>query len=324
MATPPGAGEFTSTDAATLGTDLVQTAYDRYVEFALRSQPLFRNFATKKPAQQSMPGESIVFQLYNDLPVATTPLTETTDPDAVPLPSTDSVTVTLEEYGNPTITTRRLQLFALTDVDPDIANIVAYNMADSIDVLAQTPLRGGSNVLREAGGSLAINTGATSSVTSTDTAKSRDFRIAVAKLRGNNAVPVRGQYYGAVVHPDVSADLRAETGPAGWRTPQEYGVSQDRIWAGEIGLYEGAFFIENPRAYSAKDGGTSTRVHRSYVMGQQALAEAVAEEPHVVVGPIVDKLKRFRPLGWYGVLGWARYREEALFRIETAVSYPAP
>lgn len=323
MATPPGAGEFTSTAGGSLGTSLVQAAYDRYVEFALRSQPLFRAFATKRPERQAMPGSSVIFQLYNDLAVATTPLTETTDPDAVPIPSTNSVTVTLNEYGNPTLTTRKLQNFALTEVDPDIANIVAYNMADSIDVLAQTPLRGGTNVIREISGTLTIG-GATNTVTGTDTTKSRDFRIAVSKLRGNNAVPIRGALYGAVVHPDVSADLRAETGSGGWRNPNEYGASQERIWAGEIGIYEGAFFVENPRAYSAKDGATSARVHRSYVMGRQALAEAVAEEPHVVIGPVTDKLMRFRPLGWYGLLGWALYRQAALFRIETAVSYPAP
>jgi N4-gp56 family major capsid protein len=322
MATPPGAGEFTGTGASTLGTSLVQAAYDRYVEFALRSQPLFRTFATKRPEQQAMPGSSVVFQLYNDLAVATTALTETTDPDAVPIPSTSSVTVTLTEYGNAALVTRKLQLFSLTDVDPDIANIVAYNLADSVDVLAQTPLRGGTNSIREIGGALSM-AGSTVTVTATDTAKSRDFRTAVAKLRGKNAVPVRGSLYGAVVHPDVSMDLRAETGAGGWRTPNEYGESQGRIWAGEIGVYEGAFFVENPRCYFAADGASSAKVYRSYVLGQQALAEAVAEEPHTVIGPVTDKLMRFRPIGWYGVLGWARYREAALFRVETSASIPS-
>ena len=322
MATPPGVAEFTSTDSGSLGNYLVQTAYDRYVEFALRSQPLFRQFATKKPAQQAMPGSSVVLQLYADLSPAINALTERVDPDAVPIGNTSQVTITLNEYGNPTIATRKLQLFALTDVDPDIANIVAYNMADSVDVLAQTPLRGGTNVIREISGNLTIG-GATNTVTSTDTVKSRDFRVAVAKLRGKNAVPVRGSLYGAVIHPDVSMDLRAETGAAGWRTPNEYGASQDRIWAGEVGIFEGAFFVENPRCYTNTDGATSAKVYRSYVMGQQALAEAVAEEPHVVIGPVTDKLMRFRPIGWYGVLGWARYRENALFRVETAVSIPA-
>ena len=63
-----------------------------------------------------------------------------------------------------------------------------------------------------------------------------------------------------------------------------------------------------------------TKVFNTYFAGQQALAEAVAEEPHVVIGPVVDKLMRHRPLGWYGVLGQAIYRQEALYRVETSSS----
>ena len=53
---------------------LVKTAYDRYVEFALRSQPLIRSVADKRPAQQAMPGSSVVFSIYNDLAPATADL----------------------------------------------------------------------------------------------------------------------------------------------------------------------------------------------------------------------------------------------------------
>jgi N4-gp56 family major capsid protein len=323
MATPPGAAEFTRTDASSLGTSLVQTAYDRIVEFALRQQPLFRDYSTKRPEAQAMPGSSVVFQLYKNLAPSTTPLTETTDPDAVNIGTTNSVTVTLNEYGNAALVTRKLDLFSLADVDPAVANIIAYNMADSIDVLAQTALRAGTNVIRENGGNMALG-GAVASVAGTDTAKSRDFRTAVAKLRGNSAVPTQGMMYTAVVHPDVSMDLRADAGAAGWRVASDYGASQERTWAGYIGTFEGADFIENPRCYSAKDGATSTRVYRSYVLGQQALAEAVSEEPHVVIGPVTDKLMRFRSIGWYGVLGWSLYRQEAIYRIETAASIPIP
>jgi hypothetical protein len=66
-----------------------------------------------------------------------------------------------------------------------------------------------------------------------------------------------------------------------------------------------------------------TRVFDTLLCGQQALAEAVAEEPHIVIGNVTDKLMRFRPMGWYGVLGFARYREEALYRIETGSSIAA-
>lgn len=37
--------------STTVMANLVQTAYDKLVEFALRSEPLFREVADKKPAQ---------------------------------------------------------------------------------------------------------------------------------------------------------------------------------------------------------------------------------------------------------------------------------
>lgn len=308
----------------TAWSNAVQTAYDRLFEFALRSQPLFRQVADKRPAQQTAPGGSVVLERFQDLAVATTPLTETTDPDSVALGNPTTVTVTLNEYGNPVLRTRKLYLFSLTDVDPAIANIVAYNMADSVDGLVQTTLRGGSNLIQKLAGVTSYVTNATIStvattMTATDSFSSNIGRLAVVKLRTNKAVPRKGPLYWAAIHPEVSYDLRTETGSAAWRDPHNYSAAGN-IWAGEIGAYEGAFYIESPRCYNAVDAGTgdnTVRRFRTYFAGQQALAEAVADEFHMVAGPITDKLMRFRPLGWYGVAGWARYREEALIRAET-------
>lgn len=314
------ANAFTDTGTGSLGTSLVQAAYDRYVEFALRAIPLIRDVADKRPAQQAMPGSSVVFQLYSDMAKATSPLTETTDPDAVALGNTTSVSVTLNEYGNAALATRKLELFSLSDVDPAIANIIAFNMADSLDELALTELRGGTNVIFSANSTGTVPTG-TTGIGTTNTLKSADVRKAVAKLRAGKAVPRMGELYWVGIHPEVSHDLRAETGAGGWREAHVYNDSgAGQLWPGSIGTYEGAMFVESPRLYNATDGASSARVFRTIVCGQQALAEAVAEEPHVIIGPVVDKLMRFRPIGWYGVLGWKRYREAALYRIESTSS----
>jgi N4-gp56 family major capsid protein len=303
------------------GAGLVQKAYDRLVEFALRSQPLLRSVADKRPARQSMPGSSVVFQIYNDMSKATTALSEQVDPDSVAIGTPTAVTVTLNEYGNAVLTTRKLQLFSLADVDPAIANIVAFNMADSIDEIVQTELRAGTNVIYASNASGTRAT-ATTNVTGAHTLKAADIRLAIAKLRAGKAVARKGSLYWCAIHPEVSHDLRAETGSASWRLPHEY-QSNENIWAGEIGTFEGAYFIESPRMYNATDGGSSARVFRTILAGQQALAEAVAEEPHVVIGNVTDKLMRLRPIGWYGVLGFKRYREEALYRIESSSSINA-
>ena len=397
------ANAYTTTGSNSLGgtvggAGLVQKAYDRLVEFALRAQPLIRSVADKTPARQSIPGSSVVLQRYVDLTKKTATLTETVDPDAVALATPTYTTITLAEYGNAVLVTRALELFSLADVDPAISNIIAFNLADSIDRVAMETLRGGTNVIY--GGSTATST---ATITAAATLDSADIRKAVAKLRSNKAAYRKGSMYWVGIHPEVSHDLRAETGAAGWRDPHNYQAGEN-IWAGEIGAYEGAYFVESPRLYSAKSGanqstltttavtvaGTSagftfgvassaviatraevgdkvngtgiatdavitaittsgstttftvatantaavtatttvtvtpvTRVFNTIVAGKQAMAQAVAEEPHVVIGNVTDKLMRFRPMGWYGVLGFARYREEALYRLETGSSISA-
>lgn len=318
------ANAYTDTSA---WSNSVQSAYDKRFEFALRSQPMFRSLADKRPAEQAQPGSSVILEIFQDLAEATTALTETTDPDSVALSNPNTKTITLAEYGNPVLRTRKLFLFSLTDVDPAIANIVAYNAAASIDTVVQTETRGGSNLIQRKAGTTSYVTNATVSTVATtmiatDTYTSGIARLATTKLRANLAVPRKGGLYMCFIHPEVAHDLREETGAAAWRDPHNYSAVGN-IWAGELGTYEGAYYVQTPRCYNAQDAGTgdnTIRRFRTYYTGQQALAEAVAEEFHMVAGPVVDKLARFRPLGWYGVAGWKRYREEALIRVETTSS----
>ncbi len=295
---------------------LVQAAYDRYVEFALRSQPLFRNLADKRPVQQAMPGSSVVFSLYQDLAAATNSLTETVDPDAVAISDVNTVTVTLNEYGNTVLNTRKLGEFAFSDVDPAIANIVAYNLADSIDRIVVSTLVGGTNVLYAGTGNTA-----TSGVATGDDIDGGLIRQAVAKLRSANAVPREGMLYACYMHPEVAHDLRSETGALSFEDIRKYtDPNVGNILNAVTGVYGGAYVVETPRAFTANDGTSSAKVYRTIVAGQQALAEATAVEPGVVIGPVIDKLMRFRPVGWYSLQGWARYREESLYRIESTSS----
>ena len=294
---------------------LVKAAYDRYVEFALRSQPLFRSLADKRPVQQAMPGSSVVFSLYQDLAPATGTLTETTDPDAVAISDVTTVSVTLNEYGNTVLNTRKLGEFAFSDVDPAVANIVAFNMADSIDRIVVDVLRNGTNVIRPTGRA------ATNQITGTDVITGANLRRAVAKLRAGNAVPREGMLYAAYMHPEVAHDLRSETGAYAFEEIRKYtDPNVGNILNAVVGVYGGAYVVETPRAYNATDGATSARVFRTIVCGQQALAEATAVEPGVVIGPVVDKLMRFRPIGWYSLQGWSLYRQASLYRLESTSS----
>lgn len=315
------ANAFTGTAAM---ANLVQTTYDRALEFALRAQPMFRMVADKRPVQQAMPGSSVVFEIYQDLAQAVTPLNELVDPDAVAAGNPTTVSVTLNEYGNSILVSNKLDLFSFTDVTAGLVNQVAWNLVDSIDLVVQNVLAAGTQVIRQNGDPASVdptyNGGTTNAVQPGSIYSSKAARLAVAKLRAQKVHPNKGSFYTTYIHPEVSHDLRAETGNAAWRDPHNYSAAGN-IWAGEIGEYEGSVFIETPRCQNALNAGTTpTRVFQTYTTGQQALAEAVAEEFHTVRGPVVDKLTRFQPLGWYGVAGWSLYRPEALIRTETTSS----
>lgn len=390
-----------STTTSGLGSNLVTMAYDKLIELNLRSVPQFRAIADKKIGSPTHDGSSIRFQFHNDIAdtsIAGATLDETVDPDAVALPATTTLDVAQTELGRVVLPTRKLSLLSLADVDPWIANAVAFNMATTLDNGVAAILDAGTNVIREAGGALST-TAAKTSIVASDTFKGRDVRFAVTKLRANNVVP-RGGMYVSYIHPEVSHDLRTETGNNIWRTPHEY-QNAGALLAGELGAWEGVRFIETPRMTNSISGGDLTalatapavsgvsgaftivvannafgglaevgdkisgtnvgtgakitaisvgatnttltvsvansgtvgtntltvtpgaRVYNTYVLGQQALAEAVWKEPGIEFGNVVDKLNRFRPVGWHGIINWAIYRQEALYRIETASSVRA-
>ena len=128
-------------------TALVQTAYDQYVRMALRSIPVMRSLADVKPVQQAMPGSSVVFSIYSDLNTQTATLAEESDVSSIALGNPNQVTVTLNEYGSAVTTTKKLNLTSFNDVDSALADIIAYNAADSIDSVVASVLTSGTNVI---------------------------------------------------------------------------------------------------------------------------------------------------------------------------------
>jgi N4-gp56 family major capsid protein len=309
MAVPGGTPTGTSAIS-----NLVQTAYDQYVRMALRSIPVMRSLADVKPVQQAMPGSSVVFSIYSDLAQATSTLTETTDVSSIALGNPNQVTVTLNEYGSAVTTTKKLNLTSFNDVDSALADIIAYNAADSIDSVVASVLTGGSNVIY-AGTATTTNT-----ITSSMTISTADIREAVVQLRTNKALPRIGELYAAYLHPRQSADLRAESGTGGFQELTKY-VERTPFTAGAVGVLEGAFIVETPRVpFAANTQSPAVNVYKAVVAGREALAEAMGQNISTVIGPEIDALRRFRTIGWYYMGGFARLREAALYRIESASS----
>jgi N4-gp56 family major capsid protein len=311
MALPTGS--FTGTADI---SNLVKAAYDQYVRMALRSIPVMRALADVKPVQQAMPGSSVVFSIYSDLAAATSTLTETSDVSSIALGNPSQVTVTLNEYGSAVTTTKKLNLTSFNDVDAALADIIAYNAADSIDSVVAAVLTGGTNVIY--GG----NATTTNTIDSADTISVADIRNAVTELRTNKALPRLGELYAAYLHPRQAADLRAESGTGGFQDIVKYTDNVSKtIIPGSVGVIEGAFVVETPRVpFAANTNSPAVNVYKAVVAGREALAEAMGQDINTVIGPEIDALRRFRTIGWYYFGGFARLREAALYRIETSAS----
>lgn len=309
------------TQTSSLSVD--QAAFDQIAYFALRSELLFDAAADVQPVAQSMPGTSVAFTIFSELAEVTATLSETTDVTAVAM-ADSQVTVTLAEYGNAINTTAKLRGTSFLDVDTVAANLIGYNAGSSIDTVVANVLKGASNIVFGGGGATTPTSNAT--VQAEDILAADDIRIVTAQLRGSKAQTFNGMYM-AFIHPDVSYDLRRETGAAAWREAHNY-QNIGPIYNGEIGAFEAVRFVETPRSPLDLTGGSASTVdlYQTLIMGRQSLAKAHSitdgngAYPKVVRGPVVDSLMRFNPMGWYWLGGYGIFRQAALRSINSSSS----
>lgn len=308
---------FTTTSSM---SNIVREAFDRTAYFALRAELYFDQVSSVRATNQAMPGTPVTFTKYADLSEATTPLSETADPAAVGL-ATSQVQVNLVEYGNVVVTTAKLRALNFLDVDMDAANIVGYNAGISVDTIAREAMSVGTNVVYAEGTTAPASR---AQVEAEDKLNGDAVRKVVAQLRTANVPTLGAGMYVGMIHPNVSYDFRSATGAQNWRDPHIY-VDTQNIYTGEIGAYEGVRFIETPRTkiFTASGSG-GINVYATHIVGFQALAKAVAnaggygEQPMIVRGPVTDKLERLQPIGWKHLVGYKIFREESVRRIESS------
>ena len=300
-------------------------AFQQLAYFAFRSQPMYEMVADVRSTAQTHNGASVQFNIYDNMAQATSALTETSDVTAVAL-GDSTVVVTLAEYGNAVITTAKLRGTSFLNVDADAANIIGYNMVDSMDKIVSDVANGGTNVIY-AQGSMGSRPTARTGIADAATFGAQEARMAVADLRTASAPGFENGNYLGMIHPDVSFDLREQTAVT---DVIQYQIRQEgaAVRNGSIGVFGGIEWIENPRAPILDDAGatSTTNVYQTLVAGRQALAKAFSrapgfgEDPSVVFGPVTDTLRRFHPVGWYHLCGYNIFREAALQRIESSSS----
>ena len=78
------------------------------------------------------------------------------------------------------------------------------------------------------------------------------------------------------------------------------------------------------RSDHQRGAAAGVNVYGTLIVGRQALAKAHSlvdgngAFPHVVPGPITDRLRRFVPLGWYWLGAYGIFRQASVIRIESS------
>lgn len=303
----------TTTNTTNFSTRVAQ-ALDLEVATYLREEPIFRAFTDSHPVRQAHAGKVVQKTVRGELALATTPLTETADVDAVAPPADRQFTVTMNEYGNVMVETRLLQEVEWSQaVGREIGMELGLNATRSIDSVYRAVLDGSTNVIYSiAAGVQAADPGASRTVI-----KSKDVHVAKTLLRRRNAVPRFGDISACVIHPDVLHDLMAESGTNTWRQPHEQ-VDTSNLYTRTAGDYMGVRFVENSKCTVLDDANAD--LYTTYFIDKEALFEAVGQDIQVVVADPIDALKRFYRVGWYALLGVSRFRENAIQRLRSSSS----
>ena len=312
-----GARDAAGLPTGTTGVEsLVTRAYNLAAASQYRRNLLWDMFATNQSSRLSHNGAVVQFNFVNDLDDDPTTAELAEDYDVLPTPLKSWKTeLTMKEYGKVVTTTALLRGTSFIPVDPIAAERVGRNAAATIDRLAFAPLilAGGVNNDGSAG---AIPVDVTVANKPSDT-----LRAASQKFKEKDVEPFGGGVFKAVMSPAAENALRKEADAAGWRywqINQEESGGTGSIANGFVGRYEGFdIYVANTPGLAAKG---------AVFLGQDGLAKAYStapgfsQNPQVIIAPVVDRLKRFASVGWYHLVGYGRFRAEAVLTGDPAAT----
>lgn len=287
-------------------------------------------------------GQVVKWRKYNALAPAMIPLVEGVTPAGKKLTKTD-VTAELKQYGD---------YIELTDVimdtheDPvlnESMDILGEQAGQTLDMVLEGVVRGGTNVIYSGGTSRAT---VTKPITkgaqrlATRALKRQKARKITKVLKSNvnyGTKPVAASFVG-ITHSDVESDVREMPG---FVPVEEYG--QLSPYENEIGKVEDVRYVVSTSIEPIADGGgakaasgtamlsesgTNADVYPIYIIGADAYGDVALKGKDSVVPKVVnpDTPSKSDKLGQIGSVGWITYYTGAILndawivRLEVAVT----
>ena len=221
----------------------MKTFYDLTLIDEAGANLVHHQFGQKRPIPANG-GKTIEFRKFSALPKATTPLTEGVTPDGKAMTVTN-VTATVNQYGDYITQSDVLELTAVDNTILEATKLLGRQAGLTMDTIVRNVLQSGTNVTYCP--SLAAPT---TEITSRANLKADSMltvdvvKKVVAKLRAQNAPPVDGRNYVAIIHPYVAYDLMSDPK---WEDYHKY-AAPENLFEGEIGRIAGVRFVQTTEA----------------------------------------------------------------------------
>jgi len=303
-----------TTTTSTLSGELLAYLEKRFLQRS-RAAIVYGEGAQKQTLPANS-GKSITFNRYSPLSVATATLTEGTNPSTVQ-PSAAQVTATLAQYGNVSAITDLLFVTSIDREAKEKTDLMAQNMAETLDQLIRDELFTGATVQFGAGRA------ALTAIASTDLLTSTEVRKARRTLRKNNAMPYEDGSYLGKIGPDTSFDL---VNDSVWLAVSEYGDSaKSQIFQNEVGKLFQVRFVE--ATSNQKSESSTVTVFSNFIHGQQAFGTVDLDSlPNgLIIKQSGDQdtsnaLNLFMTIGWKAAFAAKTLNANWLVNIKTAAS----
>lgn len=305
---------YTGSTTSSLSGELLKYLEKR---FLLRSRnAIVFGEGAKKQTLPVNSGTTVTFNRYSQMAVATTALTEGTNPSNS-VPTGTQVTATIAQYGGVLPVTDLLFVTSIDRAAKEKTDLAAQWMAETLDTLNRDELFTGATV------QLANGRAALSAITSTDVLTSTEIRKARRTLKKNNAMPYEDGAYLGKVGPDTSFDL---VNDSVWLAVSEYGDSaKSAIFNQEIGKLFGVRFLE--ATSNQKNESSTVTVYSNFIHGKEAFGCVDLDSlPNGLIvkqssdGDTSNPLSLFMTIGWKAAYAVKTLNANWLIDIKSAAS----
>ncbi len=247
-------------------------------------------------------------------------ITEGTNPTAVTWGST-AYSSGPAQYGILVQVTDLLVHNSAIEVVDSCSMQVRNALARLVDTVIQTVVNAGTNGIIYSGGKTTR-----ASLAAGDTITQSDMVRAVKMLRSSNAAGLRpfdGEYYVAVIHPQVMGDLMSNTATGSWTDIGRYS-NVDDMKSGKMSTFRGVRYLES--AYQNYFNST-TAVFPTTVLGESSFGWGFFQQPTPILVTTPDSnnpLNLYTSIGGKVTLGVTRFEDsvgtQRIQRIESAIS----